>query len=175
MAEFRRATGPPVATNMIATNWREMGHAGDAQRRRYPAGGPALLDALRRGAGWRSCATTGGSPRAAIPTTTLIFPWRCLPTSAPPRRATPTAIDTHWIWQEGDARLTKNPLQIINGSIAVQTRRDSAWNWTGSRCAEPMRPISAAGRRAQRRRPDAVPDPRLEHSTANVPFSAATN
>lgn len=27
MAEFRRATGLPVATNMIATNWREMGHA----------------------------------------------------------------------------------------------------------------------------------------------------
>ncbi|MBN0857251.1 glucarate dehydratase, partial [Pseudomonas aeruginosa] len=25
MAEFRRATGLPVATNMIATNWREMG------------------------------------------------------------------------------------------------------------------------------------------------------
>ncbi len=31
----------------------------------------------------------------------------------------PTAIDTHWIWQEGDARLTKNPLQIIHGKIAV--------------------------------------------------------
>ncbi len=27
MAEFRRATGLPVATNMIVTNWREMGHA----------------------------------------------------------------------------------------------------------------------------------------------------
>lgn len=27
MAEFRRATGLPVATNMIATNWREMNHA----------------------------------------------------------------------------------------------------------------------------------------------------
>ncbi len=24
MAEFRRATGSPVATNMIATNWREI-------------------------------------------------------------------------------------------------------------------------------------------------------
>lgn len=31
----------------------------------------------------------------------------------------PTAIDTHWIWQEGEARLTKNPLEIINGKIAV--------------------------------------------------------
>ncbi len=27
MAEFRRATGLPTATNMIATDWREMGHA----------------------------------------------------------------------------------------------------------------------------------------------------
>ena len=27
MAEFRRATGMPTATNMIATDWREMGHA----------------------------------------------------------------------------------------------------------------------------------------------------
>lgn len=31
----------------------------------------------------------------------------------------PTAIDTHWIWQEGEARLTKNPLEIKNGTIAV--------------------------------------------------------
>ena len=27
MAEFRRATGVPTATNMIATDWRQMGHA----------------------------------------------------------------------------------------------------------------------------------------------------
>ncbi len=117
MAEFRRATGLPVATNMIATNWREMGHAVmlnasiSRWRTRTSGRSPARC-------GWRSCATTGGSPGAAIPTTTLIFPWRCLPTSrAAP--GNPTAIDTHWIWQEGDARLTKDPLQIINGSIAV--------------------------------------------------------
>src|SRR5262249_40549367 len=29
-----------------------------------------------------------------------------------------TAIDTHWIWQDGQ-RLTKRPLQIENGQIAV--------------------------------------------------------
>ena len=29
-----------------------------------------------------------------------------------------TAIDTHWIWQDGQ-RLTKAPLQIANGSITV--------------------------------------------------------
>ncbi|MBX4390015.1 glucarate dehydratase, partial [Mycobacterium tuberculosis] len=26
MAEFRRATGLPTATNVIATDWRQMGH-----------------------------------------------------------------------------------------------------------------------------------------------------
>ena len=27
MAEFRRATGLPTATNMVATDWREMAHS----------------------------------------------------------------------------------------------------------------------------------------------------
>ena len=31
----------------------------------------------------------------------------------------PTAIDTHWIWQEGNQRLTKAPLEIRHGQIAV--------------------------------------------------------
>ena len=29
------------------------------------------------------------------------------------------ALDTHWIWQEGLERLTKEPLQIIDGCVAV--------------------------------------------------------
>jgi glucarate dehydratase len=29
-----------------------------------------------------------------------------------------TAIDTHWIWQDGQ-RLTREPLQIVNGHVAV--------------------------------------------------------
>jgi glucarate dehydratase len=32
-----------------------------------------------------------------------------------------TAIDTHWIWQDGQ-RLTKAPLQIANGAITVPTQ-----------------------------------------------------
>ncbi len=47
-------------------------------------------------------ANTGLPFRANI----LIFHWRCLPMSARRRRQT-TAIDTHWIWREGDCRLTK--------------------------------------------------------------------
>jgi len=32
-----------------------------------------------------------------------------------------TAIDTHWIWQDGQ-RLTREPLQIANGAIVVPER-----------------------------------------------------
>ena len=30
-----------------------------------------------------------------------------------------TAIDTHWIWQEGQERLTKEPLKIVGGLVQV--------------------------------------------------------
>jgi glucarate dehydratase-related protein len=50
MAEFRRATGLPVATNMIATNWREMGHAVMLNAVDIPLADPAFLDAERCGA-----------------------------------------------------------------------------------------------------------------------------
>ncbi|HBI11632.1 MAG TPA: glucarate dehydratase, partial [Franconibacter pulveris] len=30
-----------------------------------------------------------------------------------------TAIDTHWIWQDGNQRLTKDPLQITGGKVQV--------------------------------------------------------
>ena len=32
-----------------------------------------------------------------------------------------TALDTHWIWQDGQS-LTKEPLQIVGGEIAVPNR-----------------------------------------------------
>ncbi len=40
MAEFRRATGLPTATNMIATDWREMGHAIQLQAVDIPLADP---------------------------------------------------------------------------------------------------------------------------------------
>ena len=33
-----------------------------------------------------------------------------------------TAIDTHWIWQEGRERLTKEPPRIVGGEVAVPQR-----------------------------------------------------
>jgi glucarate dehydratase len=33
-----------------------------------------------------------------------------------------TAIDTHWIWQEGSDRLTKEPLVIADGKVQVPAK-----------------------------------------------------
>ena len=88
MAEFRRATGLPVATNMIATNWREMGHAVMLNAVDIPLADPHF---------W----TLSGAVRVAQLCDDWGLTWgchsnnhfdisrRCLPTSAPPRRATP--------------------------------------------------------------------------------------
>ncbi|CZU72268.1 mandelate racemase/muconate lactonizing protein [Enterobacter hormaechei] len=118
MAEFRRATGLPVATNMIATNWREMGHAVMLNAVDIPLADPHF---------W----TLSGAVRVAQLCDDWGLTWGChsnnhfdislamfthVGAAAP---GNPTAIDTHWIWQEGEARLTKNPLEIKNGTIAV--------------------------------------------------------
>ena len=118
MAEFRRATGLPVATNMIATNWREMGHAVMLNAVDIPLADPHF---------W----TLSGAVRVAQLCDDWGLTWGChsnnhfdislamfthVGAAAP---GNPTAIDTHWIWQEGDCRLTKNPLEIKNGKIAV--------------------------------------------------------
>ena len=118
MAEFRRATGLPVATNMIATNWREMQHAVMLQSVDIPLADPHF---------W----TLHGAVRVAQLCDDWGLTWGChsnnhfdislamfthVGAAAPGK---PTAIDTHWIWQEGNQRLTKAPLQIVNGKIKV--------------------------------------------------------
>ena len=40
MAEFRRATGLPTATNMVATDWRQLGHALSLQSVDIPLADP---------------------------------------------------------------------------------------------------------------------------------------
>ncbi len=85
----------------------------------------------------------------------------------------PTAIDTHWIWQEGDCRLTKNPLEIKTEKLPFLMRPVWAWNWTGNRYKRHMRPINVCTGGA---RNDAGPMqyliPGWTLLTVNVPFSA---
>lgn len=67
---------------------------------------------------WRSFATTGADPGCHSNNhfDISLAMFTHVGAAAP---GNPTAIDTHWIWQEGDCRLTKNPLEIKNGKIAV--------------------------------------------------------
>lgn len=54
MAEFRRATGLPTATNMIATDWRQMGHTLSLQSVDIPLADPHFWTMRGRFA-WRRC------------------------------------------------------------------------------------------------------------------------
>lgn len=121
MAEFRRATGLPTATNMVATNWREMCHSIMLQAVDIPLADPHF---------W----TLTGASRVAQLCNEWGLTWGChsnnhfdislamfshVGASAP---GNPTALDTHWIWQEGDMTLTKEPLKIVNGKIALNDK-----------------------------------------------------
>lgn len=117
MAEFRRATGLRTATNMIATDWREMAHAVREGSVDIPLADPHF---------W----TMSGSTRVAQLCHDFGLTWGShsnnhfdisLAMFTHVGAAAPgeiTALDTHWIWQDGQA-LTKNPLQIVNGEIDV--------------------------------------------------------
>ena len=117
MAEFRRATGLPTATNMVATDWRELSHTIQLQSVDIPLADPHF---------W----TMQGSVRVAQICQTWGLTWGSHSNNhfdislamfthvaaAAPGKV--TAIDTHWIWQDGQ-RLTTAPLQIVEGQVAV--------------------------------------------------------
>lgn len=118
MAEFRRATGLPTATNMIDTDWRQMQHAIAQNAVDIPLADPHF---------W----TMEGSVRVAQLCNDFGLTWGChsnnhfdislamiahCGAAAP---GNPTALDTHWIWQEGEERLTKEPPRIENGCLTI--------------------------------------------------------
>ncbi len=117
MAEFRRATGLKTATNMIATDWREMSHAIRSNAVDIPLADPHF---------W----TMSGSVRVAQMCHEFGLTWGShsnnhfdisLAMFTHTGAAAPgeiTALDTHWIWQDGQG-FTKNPLQIKDGAIEV--------------------------------------------------------
>jgi glucarate dehydratase len=120
MAEFRRATGLPTATNMIATDWRQMRHAIQLDSVDIPLADPhfwTLAGSVRVAQLCRDNDLTWGSHSNNHFDVSLAMFTHCA--AAAPGRV--TAIDTHWIWQDGQ-RLTKEPLQIRNGLVAVPER-----------------------------------------------------
>jgi glucarate dehydratase len=120
MAEFRRATGLPTATNMIATDWRQMGHAIQLQSVDIPLADPhfwTMQGAVRVAQMCRDWGLTWGShSNNHFDISLAMFTHAA---AAAPGRI--TAIDTHWIWQDGQ-RLTKEPLQIKGGMVEVPER-----------------------------------------------------
>jgi glucarate dehydratase len=120
MAEFRRATGLPTATNMVATDWRQMAHSLQLQSVDIPLADPHF---------W----TMQGSVRVAQLCDMFGLTWGSHSNNhfdislamfthvgaAAPGKV--TAIDTHWIWQDGQ-RLTKDPLKIEGGKIRIPSK-----------------------------------------------------
>nr|WP_284342540.1 enolase C-terminal domain-like protein [Devosia nitrariae] len=117
LAEFRRATGIKVATNMIATDWRQMAHAVQlgavdivlADPHFWTPQGSVEVAQLceRWGLTWGSHSNNHFDISLAMFTQ--------VGAAAP---GAITALDTHWIWQDGQ-RLTVEPPVIRNGQVAV--------------------------------------------------------
>lgn len=117
MAEFRRATGLKTATNMIATDWREMGHAIQLQSVDIPLADPHFWTMQGSVGVAQLChewgLTWGSHSNNHFDISLAMFTH--VAAAAP---GDITAIDTHWIWQDGQ-RLTKAPLQIVDGCVQV--------------------------------------------------------
>jgi glucarate dehydratase len=120
MAEFRRATGLPTATNMIATDWRQLSHALRLGAVDIPLADPhfwTMQGSVRVAQTCRDNGLTWGSHSNNHFDISLAM-FTHVGAAAPGKV---TAIDTHWIWQDGQA-LTKEPLKIRDGRIAVPQR-----------------------------------------------------
>jgi glucarate dehydratase len=120
MAEFRRATGLRTATNMVATDWREMAHAIQLQSVDIPLADPhfwTMQGSVRVAQACQTWGLTWGSHSNNHFDVSLAM-FTHVAAAAPGQV---TAIDTHWIWQEGQ-RLTREPLRIEGGFIDVPQR-----------------------------------------------------
>jgi len=117
MAEFRRATGLPTATNMVATDWRQMAHSIQLQSVDIPLADPhfwTMQGSVRVAQMCQMFGLTWGSHSNNHFDISLAM-FTHVGAAAPGKV---TAIDTHWIWQDGQ-RLTKEPLRIVGGMIRV--------------------------------------------------------
>ena len=120
MAEFRRATGLPTATNMIATDWRQLGHAIRLNSVDIPLADLhfwTMNGSVRVAQICHEWGLTWGSHSNNHFDISLAM-FTHVAAAAPGKIA---AIDTHWIWQDGQ-RLTVEPLRIVGGKVSVPDR-----------------------------------------------------
>ena len=120
MAEFRRATGLPTATSMVATDWRQMVHSLVQQSVDIPLADPHFWTLSGSVCVAQTCRdfglTWGSHSNNHFDVSLAMFTHVA---AAAPGRV--TAIDTHWIWQDGQ-RLTKAPLTIEGGLLRVPAK-----------------------------------------------------
>jgi len=118
LAEFRRATSLATATNMIATDWRELVHALALQSVDIPLADPhfwTMSGSVQVGQLCRHYGLTWGchsNNHFDISLAMVVHTAAAVPGPL-------NAIDTHWIWQEGRERLTRSPFPIVDGCIAL--------------------------------------------------------
>lgn len=118
-AEFKMATGIPVATNMFAVNFRQLYHSLVEKSVDIVLADPhfwTMNGSLRVAEDLNDWGLTWGIHSNNHFDITLANFVHCA--AAAPGNI--TALDTHWIWQDGQ-QLTQNPLQIKDGCIAVPT------------------------------------------------------
>jgi glucarate dehydratase len=117
MAEFKTATGLKTATNMIATNWRQLYHSIISKAVDIPLADPhfwTMNGSIRVAQICNDWGLTWGSHSNNHFDITLAIFAHCA--AAAPGEI--TAIDTHWIWQDGEY-LTKNPPEIEDSYITI--------------------------------------------------------
>ncbi|WP_181725379.1 glucarate dehydratase [Nocardia gipuzkoensis] len=120
MAEFKRATGLPTATNMIATDWRELGHTVRAGAVDIPLADPhfwTMAGSVRVAQLCDAWGLTWGSHSNNHFDVSLAM-FTHVAAAAP---GAITAIDTHWIWQDGQ-RVTRDPYRIVDGMLTLPSR-----------------------------------------------------
>ena len=117
MSEFKMLTGIPVATNMIATDWRQLHHAVVSKAVDIVLADPHF---------W----LMSGSVRCGQILNDWNMTWGChsnnhfdisLAVFAQTAAACPgniTAMDTHWIWQDGQD-LCDDAMKIRDGKIRI--------------------------------------------------------
>jgi glucarate dehydratase len=118
MAEFRRATGLPTATNMVATDWAQLADALKLGAVDIPLADPHFWTMQGSVRVAQLCRDWGGLTWGSHSNNHFDISLAMFTHVAAAAPGRITAIDTHWIWQDGQ-RLTKEPLRIVNGRINV--------------------------------------------------------
>lgn len=117
MAEFKMRTGIPTATNMIATDWRQFYHSIGQKSVDIVLADPhfwTMSGSVRIAQVLNDWGLTWGSHSNNHFDISLAIFAHCA--AAAPGNI--TAMDTHWIWQDGQY-LTNNPHTIRDGKIHV--------------------------------------------------------